>query len=110
MKNFEKYKNPNDLIKAFFENRSMSSITVSIVQEFAAWREMEAVEEKILPCLFCGGRTYVNEGENGYGDKLYSVNCACGYRTKENYRSRESAVSEHNRIYMAAIAQNEGEK
>lgn len=60
MKNFEKYKNQNDLINAFLKNRKPSSIAVAIVQEFVKWREMEAVEEKPFPCPLCGSRMGVH--------------------------------------------------
>ncbi|MCQ2300583.1 MAG: hypothetical protein MJZ81_10725 [Bacteroidales bacterium] len=105
MKNFEKYKNQNDLIKAFFKNRSPSSISVAIIEEFSKWREMEAEEEKILPCPFCGGN--VQRAESLIGKKRFS--CSCGYTSKAEF-VWDKAIAAHNRVAKVVMeAKKEGE-
>lgn len=107
MKNFEKYKNQNDLIKAFFKNRSPSSISVSIVEEFVKWREMEAEEEKILPCPFCGSNANLFHAVDG----RHAVHCTdiwrCKYMSGE-YASDEEAIANHNMV--ARCVKNEKKK
>lgn len=105
MKNFEKYKNQNDLIQAFFANRSPSSIGVTIVQEFVKWREMEAEEEKTLPCPFCGSNTVITFRDTVRHVNKYCVECTvCNYRSEDKYQ-KDSAIAAHNAICRAVMAQ-----
>lgn len=109
MKNFEKYKNQNDLINAFFKNRSPSSISVSIVQEFVKWREMEAEEENILPCPFCGSSIAVYTVRDC--QNRVRVQCACGYRGGAWYDIYDNAIAEHNHVARLVMEANkEGER
>lgn len=112
MKNFEKFQTAEERAKAFGKYCRNNTGKCYIRQNcnicIFAWLDLEAdddEEEKPLPCPFCGASAYVNEGENGWCEKFFSVNCSCGYRTKENYRSRESAISAHNRVARAVIAE-----
>ena len=104
MTNEQKYKTPEERVKAFLSQREVPSIATVVANEFAHWLALEA-EEKPKPCPFCGGMTEVITDEQGY----YGVSCIhCGY-TSERYEQSIYAIAAHNRVARAVEAVKKGD-
>lgn len=115
MTNEQKYKTPEERNNAFSEwcfNRDCESCKLK-AHNFDGgdgcrfyWLALEAEEEKLGPCPFCGGTTEVITDEQGY----YGVSCIhCDY-TSERYEQSIYAIAAHNRVARAVRAAKEDAK
>jgi len=70
-----------------------------------AWLELEAEDEKPLPCPFCGGGVVIQSG------RLECTRPCCGYgiRVGSNYRNADEAIAAHNRVARAVADAKEKE-
>lgn len=113
MTNEQKHKTPDERVKAFNEwcfNRDCNSCKLK-AHNFDGgdgcrfyWLALEADEDKLEPCPFCGGTTEVITDEQGY----YGVSCIhCDY-TSERYEQSIYAIAAHNRVYRAVEAVKKG--
>lgn len=105
MTNAEKYKTAKERLKALDKwcdsgvrqgsyGKCLASGCIACALK---WLELEAEEEKPLPCPFCGGEVDVISTS-----EINIVSCAkgCGYYSKSS-ESKESAIAAHNRIARA---------
>ena len=70
------------------------------------WLDLEAEEEKLEPCPFCGGKTHINLGHMKTGVVHYWVDCVspeCMYRSA-HYTDKDAAIAAHNRVALAVMA------
>ena len=75
------------------------------------WLALEAEEEKLEPCFYCGGKTHINLGHLKAGVVHYWVDCIspeCMYRSA-HYTDKDTAISEHNRV-ARAVRGGEGKR
>ena len=115
MTNEQKYKTPEERIKAIDEwcsNRDCESCKLKAHNFYGGdgcrfyWLALEAEEEEPDPCPFCGGTTEVITDEQGY----YGVSCIhCDY-TSERYEQSIYAIAAHNRVARAVMAAKEETK
>lgn len=107
MLNQDKYKTPEERVKAFLSQREfVSSFATVIANEFAHWLALEAEEEKPEPCFFCGNKYLAITKD---GNNLWSVSCtACLYESR-HHENRDTAISAHNRAAHAVRAAKESE-
>ena len=106
MTNEQKYKTPEERVKAFMSQRELSSFVTVIANEFAHWLALEAEEEKLEPCFFCGNKYLAITKD---GNNLWSVSCtACLYESR-HHADRDTAISAHNRMARAVMATKESE-
>ena len=124
MKNFEKYKTAKDRAIAFdtwckcitsgtCEGCELKDIHIECKNGLVcplAWLDLEAEEEKPMPCPFCGDDCHLQ------GDAMRYVACNhCGYESrpfdwKDNPAEAEViAIAAHNRVCKAVAAYKEGE-
>ena len=68
-----------------------------------AWLDLEAEEEKILPCPFCGGMDLVIQDVGGF-----ELECqGCGFHTP-SYMDKEKLISEY--LLVARAVMEAGKK
>lgn len=117
MKNFEKFKTAEKRLKAFEEwcknNRTQISGPICKIDmencflcQFA-WLDLEAEEEKILPCPYCGKecRTVKNRCE------AFVVACDMCCYTSQDFEREYEAIAKHNRVARAVMeSDKEGDK
>ncbi len=128
MKNFEKYKTVRERAWMFdrFCEKRLDKVAACAKCELQmthydartgsvcpiAWLELEAEEEKPLPCPFCGGKALVNCGRllesEGINYWVDCVNPDCMYRSA-NHTNSEEAIAAHNRLAKAAMDAKKGE-
>lgn len=104
MTNFEKYKTADDRAAAFakwclktkYDHECEDAMSCNECQ--FAWLDLEA-EEKPLPCPFCGGEVIVSDRQVYCADE---TNCNYGSGRR---KSRDEAISAHNRVARAALAE-----
>ena len=126
MKNFEKYKTAEDRVYAFREFcnpivRSCQTACkmsnadkfggVDPMKCFSNWLELEAEDEKPLPCPFCGGETHTNSGHILADVVHHWVDCIspeCMYRSA-HCTDRAKSIAAHNRLCRAVMAAKESE-
>lgn len=104
MTNEQKYKMPEERVNAFVQSKG-GHLHHNMVDlyEFARWLALEAEDEKIEPCPFCG--------ESPRATALYAgcvVICDCGYLSKP-YSTEAAAIAAHNRVARAVRAEKESE-
>lgn len=116
MTNEQKYKTPDERIKAFDDfckgqgdrcnhcEIARKRLSISRRSECVVyWLALEAEDEKPEQCPFCGGTTEVTKDEQGY----YGVSCIhCDY-TSERYEQYIYAIAAHNRVARAVSAAKE---
>lgn len=112
MTNEQKYKTPEERVKAFNEwcfNRYCESCKLkshSLDGNYGCrfyWLALEAEEDKPGKCPFCGGETEIITGSG------YQVSCIhCNY-TSEVYRNKDKAVAAHNIVCRAVEAMKKGD-
>lgn len=67
-----------------------------------AWLDLEAEEEKSLPCPFCCSDTVITYEKVGNVDS-YCIECTeCKYRSVEKFQ-KDVAISVHNRVARAVM-------
>ena len=67
------------------------------------WLDMEAKEEKPLPCPFCGSNTVVTSYVTVRHVDNHLVECTnCQYRSEEKF-DRDCAIAAHNRVARAVM-------
>lgn len=102
MTNGEKYKTAEERAEAYSKTQDVQRGRgfVSPILAFA-WLELEAAEEKPLPCPFCGG-----ECEVGLGRVFCKTqSCYCS----KSFDMNEKAIAAHNRVARAVMAAKEKE-
>lgn len=104
MKNIYKYKTVEERASAFQEWCCKTKYdhecedSISCDECHFEWLELEAEEEKPLPCPFCGGKSSVivyHEAQKEW------VSCICGYSSK--IMDEGCSISAHNRVARAVI-------
>lgn len=107
MTNGENYKTAKERRKAYMEYIAKED-SPSVICEFA-WLELEAEEEKPMPCPYCGSECKGIDGKkfkpDRNGVRPYTlVRCSqCTYESKcEN--SIAEAIAAHNRVCKAVAA------
>lgn len=127
MKNFEKYKTAEDRVYAFrkFCNPMVRNCQnackmsnadkfggVDPMKCFSNWLELEAEEEKPLPCPFCHKEVVVGSNENIHRESYRQVWCSdverCGYECAMK-KTKAEAIAAHNRVARAVMAAKESE-
>lgn len=63
------------------------------------WLDLEAEEEKILPCPCCGGECVVISHSEGHCVRCQERYCYIG----KNFESKDEAIANHNRIARAVM-------
>lgn len=104
MTNAEKYKTAEERARAFeftcFKTRQMNQCedALSCTECKFAWLDLEAEDEKQLPCPFCGGTDLVIRDVGGY-----ELECqGCGFHTP-SYMVLEQLISEYQRVARAVM-------
>ena len=120
MKNFEKYKTADERANALRvfcnSNKTCKRCTLNDATDDVRncafhWLELEAKEEKPLPCPFCGGETHTNSGHVLVDVVHYWVDCMspeCMYRSA-HCTDRAESIAAHNRVARAVRAAKESE-
>ena len=119
MTNEQKYKTPEERIKAFDEfcnrngclkkcaalgNRDPRKITMFGCMAY--WLALEAEDERPEPCPFCGNKYLAITKD---GNNLWSVSCtACLYESL-HHMNRDTVIAAHNRVARAVMAAKESE-
>lgn len=105
MTNEQKYKTPEERVKAFGKFCNGQGCTNCILKDRPVgnascafyWLALEAEEEENPePCPFCGEQMTFTE---------YGIACRCGY--SKVGASREASIAAHNRLVRAVKAANE---
>lgn len=68
------------------------------------WLDLEAEDEKPLPCPFCGGECSIDNN-----NIVYCRMSGCSYLGGGDGDSREKAISAHNRVARAVMKAKESE-
>lgn len=102
MTNGEKYKTAKEREDAYTEFRNK---TRSEIGRFA-WLDLEAEEEKPMPCPFCASDCSVID--NGGDLFVQCSNDDCQYSGKLT-TTKDAAIAAHNRVCKAVDAYNESE-
>lgn len=105
MKNADKFKTADERDEAFdrfctvkkCNNCELGNSRVSINCSFA-WLDLEAEEEKPLPCPFCGGETYCS------GQAIQCENEDYIYTNVYGYKNANEIIAAHNRVAKAVKA------
>lgn len=115
MTNGEKFKTAEERNEAFrsFCTLSKRACNACLLSEHSSnriecaytWLDLEAKEEKPMPCPFCGGEC-VNDDTGGYVSRLICKEC--GYRTS-TYKTDKYAIAAHNRVCKAVAAYKKSE-
>lgn len=113
MKNGEKYKTAEERVKAF--GKWCHSTSRSDCYKFEncetcafSWLDMEAGEEKSMPCPFCGNINSLHVVVDCQNHA--QIRCTCGYHGAW-YDDNETAIEEHNRVARAVMeADKKGDK
>ena len=123
MKNFEKYKTAEDRVYAFREfcNPIVRSCQkackmsnadkfggVDPMKCFSNWLELEAEDEKLLPCPFCGDKGMVDLVKLNNPRESF-VRCARCFYSSPRCDCSDEAVAAHNRLCRAVMAAKESE-
>lgn len=118
MKNFDRFKTADERDSAFRKfcgKRECESCDLDVSDKFwctFAWLELEAEEDEILPCPFCGGEVVVGYTTNIHKEDFRQVWCKdierCGYYC-EKRKSADEAIAAHNRVAKAVMAAMEKE-
>lgn len=108
MKNFEKYQTAKERYTAFCGSRcecSNCKFNSECNGDFAEcalrWLDLEAEEEEILPCPFCGDECACG------GGYVECLNDNCCYSSGNRKRSDAVAIAAHNRVARAAMKEKE---
>lgn len=119
MKNSEKFKTAEERAKAFTKwcaEKQKTAIGKVAKHEcsdcpldehtpccFFFWLDLEAEEEKPLPCPFCGSNTVVKSNVTVRHVDNHLVECTnCQYRSEEKF-DRDCAIAAHNRVARAVM-------
>lgn len=120
MKNFEKYKTTKQRLDAFgkFCNPVVWNCTkvcklseanklggVDTMKCFSNWLDLEAEEEKPMPCPFCGSECFVNTNSEGHEVRCEKRYCYIG----KTFESKSDAIAAHNNVCKAVAAYDESE-
>ena len=104
MTNAEKFKTAGERAKAFEKwcrNRPSSTCCKDVHSCnmcHYAWLDLEAEEEKMLPCPFCGGTNLVIQDVGGF-----ELECqGCGFHTP-SYMDKEKLISEYQSVARAVM-------
>lgn len=115
MKNFEKYKTAEEREHAYAKFcrkytelgfcKSCPLKSADNKSRFCRfhWLDLEAEEEKPMPCPCCNNE-YVEIGKGIMGTR--KVGCVCGYSSQAK-ESETEAIAAHNRVCKAVAAYNE---
>lgn len=123
MKNSQKFKTPEERAKAFekfcHKNSGLTDCHKCPLESLMpdcgdsraqfAWLDLEAEEEELLPCPFCGGKTLMNYGhliESVEHHWVYCVNLECMYRSA-NHTNKQEAIDAHNEVSKAVMSAKE---
>lgn len=69
------------------------------------WLALEAEDEKLEPCPFCGSETFVNTHSEGHEVRCETRHCYVG----RTFECRTAAIAAHNRVARAVRAAKESE-
>ena len=113
MTNEQKYKTAEERVNAFMAHRRYkAALVAAISNKFAHWLALEAEEEKLEPCPFCGGDCSLGKDNGDHlGNHEYWVDCeeqGCYYRSG-NAQSASDAIAAHNHMARAVRAGEKGE-
>lgn len=110
MKNFEKYKTAEERLVAFDrwheKHCGMSGVCAKddiCAYAVLSWLEDEFVEEKPLPCPFCGGEVIVQTAPSTKHSDYAWVECVddmCAYSSGTRL-NRDKTIAAHNRVARA---------
>ena len=102
MLNSEKYKTAEERAKAFQVYCAVPKLKkhLSCIECQFAWLDLEAEEEKPLPCPICG--CAVDIRKIGDYHTRSQVQCTCGYRCAW-CDSGDEAIAQHNRVARAVM-------
>lgn len=106
MKNSERYKSVKERLDAF-RNLCNRCGTLMEVSGFAQWLDLEADEEKPMPCFYCGGNVNVYD-YNRVGHTVKFICDKCGAELSLNV-NKADAVAAHNRVCKAVAEYKKGE-
>ena len=98
MTNAEKYKTPDERLKAHHEmcKGKKDCACVGNALCLLEWLEKE-VGEELLPCPFCGGEASVAVSLGDQGEPItYRVKCECGIST-DYFKKKNMAIIAWNR-------------
>lgn len=108
MTNFEKYKTAEERVKAFedwWNIRGGCGNCVLLNKANCAlyWLDLEAEEEKPLPCPYCGSNTVITSHDTVCHVNKYCIECTeCSYRSEKKFQ-KEGAIAAHNRVAKAVM-------
>lgn len=111
LKNFEKFKTAEERANAFdlhceetkCKNKCDDALSCRECQ--FAWLDLEAGEEKPLPCPFCGEECTATVMQNEWRVSCIVSGC---YRSSF-FGTEADAIAAHNRVAKAVISNNKGE-
>ena len=113
MTNAERFKTAEERAKAFNKFcigkkccscELSTNVHVTISDCAFRWLDLDAEDEKPLPCPFCGGTDIVMQDVGGF-----ELACqGCGFHTPA-YMEKEKLISEYQRVARAVIVANESE-
>ena len=108
MKNIEKYRTAKERYTAFCRfdcgcaDCKFGSECSRCISECALrWLDLEAEEEPILPCPYCGGNVVKSEPNSDGRIRLYCQTLGCGYRAA--FGLPDEAIAKHNFLSRAAM-------
>ena len=117
MTNEQKYKTPDERNNAFSEwcfNRDCESCKLK-AHNFDGgdgcrfyWLALEAEEEKLEPCPFCGGRCLLSNAARGMWRVFCERDITCHY-SSGTFATKAEAISAHNRVCRAVEAVKKGD-
>ena len=103
MTNEQKFTNAEERNAAY--RAYIADFTRPIIGQFE-WLALEAEEEKLEPCFFCGNKYLAITKD---GNNLWSVSCtACLYESR-HHENRDAAIAAHNRVCHAVEAVKKGD-
>lgn len=107
MTNAEKYKTAEERVEAFGKFCAATKLkkqcedALSCTECQFAWLDMEAEEEKPLPCPSCGNKSVFIVHDKS-SPMPWSVKCSCGY-SSERTPDKELTIATHNRVARAVM-------
>lgn len=116
MKNGDRYKTPDERTKAFNKwcdngvgkGAFKKCLANRCIDCFIRWLDLEAEDEELLKCPYCGGKTVMNLGHLFQNKLHHWVECTnfdCMYRSG-HFLYRSDAIQKHNRVARAVMESN----